>query len=132
MDALQKMNQCSKGYCAMTTFQKREAPLQNELLAHFGQTETASKKSRIPEFFTYLYELGMNPEVTYYKRDDTRILSPEEAIDFYKRQLTLSGIDVKAAEDEIRRFVTEHTASGVVTNPVHANIAAMIWHTNHD
>lgn len=130
LSALQKMNDCCKGYCAMATHYRRESPLLAQLLDQIGKQEAPRKASHIPEFFTYLYDIGMQPQVTLYDREDTRTMIPEEAVEFYCSEVQRTTAVTPEVETMIQDFVRQQTVNGAVTNPVYSKIAAMTWTVN--
>ncbi len=129
LDSLRKMNACSRGWCAMASFRRREAPLQKELLRYLGLQDSFSPGRMIPEFFEDLYRQGMSPRVSYYERDDSRKMSPKDAVAFFSG--SLHGVDTVSGETElkIRDFVQSHIVDGEVVNPVASDIVVMTWNT---
>ena len=124
--SLEKLNRCAKGWCAMATFQNRKAPQQAALLELLGLPSAI--QSHIPDLFTYLYEQGMCPQVTYYTRDDSRTLSVAEAISFYQ-----NGLPCEATPEicsTIVKYVQQIAVDNIVTNTVHSNIVCMTWNVN--
>ena len=130
LEALEKMDRSSKGYCAMAAHYKREDPLQEELQSLLGIQQR--KRSKIPEFFSYLYERGKCPQVSYYFRDDSREMAEEEAVQFWKNRMMFSMDLTMEQEREIERFVSRHTQNGRLNNPVRSTIVAMIWKSKEE
>ena len=128
LETLQKMIDCSRGWCAMASHERRSTPMQQELNRYLGITDTYPKREKITEFFGFLYQRGMCPVVQYYDRDDSRSMAPEEAIEFFKNNL--HGVDVitPEIEEKIRDFVWAQAIDGTVVHTVESKIVAMTWH----
>lgn len=128
LQALKKMNQCSKGYCAMAAHYQRDNPMQDELEALLGiPPRTVSR--RLASFFSYLYGNGMQPQVMYYRRDDSKELSQSDALFFWKNRMRLVTDLTHEQEQIIETFVAGKTVEGILKNPVTSTIAAMVWNT---
>ena len=114
----------------MAAHYKREDPLQEELQSLLGVQKR--KRSKIREFFSYLYEQGKCPQVSYYFRDDSREMAEEEAVQFWKNRMRFSMDLTMEQEREIERFVSRHMQNGRLNNPVQSTIVAMIWKSKEE
>ena len=133
LQTLERMNRCSKGYCALATFVQRQNPLQGELFSLLGLPERAKTASVIPSFFSYFYEKGMYPQVAYYLRDDTRRMPVEEAAAFFRDRVFLQQADLTPEQEEkIDGFIREKQEDGIVVDTVTSVIVVMIWNTQQE
>lgn len=105
--------------------------MQEELEALLGiPARTVSR--RLPLFFSYLYDNGMQPQVTYYRRDESREFFQSDAVVFWKNRMRLVLDLTREQEQIIETFVSEKTAGGVLKNPAASTIAAMLWNTQNE
>ena len=87
---------------------------------------SARKRSKIPEFFSYLYERGKCPEVSYYFRDDRKGNGRRRGCAILEESMRFSMDLTMEQEREIEICISTH-ANGRLNNPVPSTIVAMIW-----
>ena len=129
VEDIEKATRASKGYCALATFAKRDAPVADRFLK-FMETESHwHGDGKVPEFFEYLYKQKRFPRVDYYLRDDTQKFDEDGAVEFLRDRYildTLEEADEKTTE-KIREFVRSEMQDGIFVNEVNAVIATMVW-----
>ena len=131
VEDIEKATRASKGYCAMATFAKRDAPVADRFL-EFMETESHwHGAGKIPEFFEYLYMQNKFPQVNYYLRDDTQEFDEEGAVEFLRDRFVLDTLETadEATTEKIREFVRRESKDGIFVNVVNAVIATIVWKT---
>ena len=126
---IKKMNEACKGYCAMATFMDRKSDLNKELYEFLGIKDRKTATEHIPDFFSYLYENGHMPKVTYYHRDDSKeFQGKEDAFEHLKGQIWADPEDLPPdLDDKITEFLEKHYINGKLVNKVDSIIVAMTW-----
>ena len=131
LEDIEKANRACRGYCALATFAKREAPVADEFLKYMKTESRWHDENKIPVFFEHLYKNKNYPVVDYYYRDDTQEFCREDAVAFLKDRYIL---DTAAEADEknvekICDFVDAHMKNGIFVNEVNSLIVTLVWRT---
>lgn len=129
LEDIKKMNEASRGYCAMATFMERKSDLNKELYEFLDIKDKKTSKENIPDFFSYLYENGHMPKVTYYHRDDSKEFhEKQDAFEHLKGQIWVEPEDLPSDLDgKVTEFLENHYVNGKLVNKVDSIIVAMTW-----
>ena len=131
VEDIEKADRASKGYCALATFAKRDAPMAEKFL-EFMETESRwHDEKKIPEIFEYLYLRKKFPQVDYYLRDDTQEFDEDGAVAFLRDRYILDAFEEADEEttEKIREFVRRESKDGIFVNEVKAVIVTICWKT---
>ena len=134
VDDIEKATKASRGFCALATFAKREAPVTNEFLGFMGKDPVLHNDNKITEIFDHLYKQKHYPRVDYYIRDDTQDFDEEGAVEFLKSRMVLDAseeVDEDTIE-KIREFVRMKIQDGRFVNVVNSIIVTIVWNAKED
>lgn len=129
VEDLEKATGASKGYCALATFAKREAPVADRFLEFMNTESHWHDERKLPEFFEYLYMQKKYPQVNYYLRDDTQKFDESDAVAFLRDRYILDTLEETDEEttEKIREFVRRESKDGVFVNEVNSVIVTVVW-----
>lgn len=125
-----KMNLCSRAYCAMSKPTRRQNSVQEAICALVGIDERVADHSddTIPYAFSYLWLKGCSPEITYRTEQWHSEKTLEDAAAWHINRTKLQKELTREEEQAVRTYLQSISENGMVTEETATTIITMHWH----
>lgn len=128
-DTMNKMNECAKGHCFLVKPARRKDFIQDTAFELIGITEQKSQlDDGISNAFTYLWQRGYNPELSYRDEVWEREMTTEQMCDWCVNRAKLQKSITKEQEEQICRYIQENSADGKIKEKTTTTIVTIYWH----
>jgi hypothetical protein len=128
--SFEKMNLCSRAYCAMAKPTRRQNAVQeavHSLLGIDGQ-DAAHPDDSIIYAFSYLWLKGCSPEITYRTEHWHSTKTLDAAADWYINRAKLQKDLSPSKERVVRAYLHSIAENGVIAEDSVTTVVTLFWH----
>lgn len=126
---MEQMNNCAKGHCFLVKPARRKDFVQDSAFELIGITEQKEQfDETISNVFTYLWQNGYNPELSYRDEIWEREVELEKMMDWCVDRAKLQKAVTKEEEEKICRYIQENSADGKIKETTTTTIVTIYWH----
>lgn len=126
---MEQMNNCAKGYCFLVKPARRRDSVQDAAFLLAGITEQRKQfDDSISNAFTYLWQKGYCPELSYRDEVWEKEMTAEEMCDWCVNRAKLQKEITEEQEEKIRQYIQAKSVDGSVKETTTTTIVTIYWH----